>query len=212
MRMLFGRITLAVVGLGIIATPAMAQLAGQPVYAIPGGTGLSVNADLGVSIDPSGFNTLAARATLGLPMVSLTAGIEPDILDAGENQIMVGGAVTLLPLPTTSLRLQANVGYGLDSETLAVPIGVVVDVKPPTPALSVNPWVFPQFRIVRVSFLGTTETSTGVGVSAGVNLGLPGGLGGHVALDYDADAEAITAGIGVHYNISVPGLGMVPGM
>jgi hypothetical protein len=212
MRMQFGRITLAVVGLGIIATPAMAQLAGQPVYAIQKGTGVSLNADLGVNLDPGDFNTLAGRATLGLPMVSFTVGFEPEVLDGFENQIMLGGAVTVLPLPTTSIRLQANVGYGLDSETWAVPIGVVLDVRPPTPALSVNPWVFPQFRITRVSAFGITDTQTGLGISAGLSLGLPGGLGGHVALDYDVESEVILGGIGVHYKISVPGLGMVPGM
>jgi len=212
MRKRFDTIALAALAAALVATPATAQLTGQPVYAIPGGTGVSLNADVGVSIDPSGFNSFAGRASLGLPMIGLTAAFQPEVLDAVENSIMFGGAVTVLPLPTTSIRLQANVGYGLDSEILRVPIGAVLDVRPPTPAISVNPWVFPSFRITRVSFLGTTETSTGVGVAAGLNVGLPGGLGGHVALDYDADSEVLVAGFGVHYKISVPGLGMVPGM
>ena len=205
----FGRVTLAAVGLVLLSTPGMAQLAGQPVYAIPKGTGVSLNLDAGTilsnGVDAFDFMTLAGRATLGLPMVSFTAAFEPEVLDAFENQLMAGAAVTVAPLPTAAVRLQANVGYGLDSKTLVATPGVALTLSPPSPVLRVEPWIFPQFRVV-VPDVGDTEAD--FGISGGVNVGLPGGVGGHVALDYDNFSESITAGIGLHYRITVPGLGM----
>jgi hypothetical protein len=188
----------------VIATPAVAQLGGQPVYAIPKGTGVTVNADFGVGIDPGSYNTGAARVSLGLPMVAFQAGFEPEMLDAAENQIMGGAAVTLMPMPV-ALRIQASVAYGLDSKNMVVPAGVVIGFNVPSPSLSVEPWVYPS---VRISMPDVGDTEFGFGGSAGVSIGLPGGLGGHVALDYakypDVDA-IITGGIGVHYAIRLPG-------
>lgn len=202
------KLSVAALALSLAATPAAAQLAGQPVYAIPKGTGVSINADFGISIDPGSFNTAAARVTLGMPMIRFQAGFEPNMLDAGESQLAVGAAFSLMPMPV-SLAIQAGLGYGMDSEAMTIPVGVVIGLNVPSVAMSVDPWIFPQIRHVRVDVLGTTASNTDFGLSAGVNVSLPAGIGGHLALDYDNASEAITAGIGLHYKIAVPGLGMM---
>jgi len=207
------RLSAAILALGLVATPVAAQLAGQPAYAIPKGVGLGLNLDFGMQLDPSvtgGSNNLAARVTLGLPMIKFTAAFQPAVLDnetpGGESRVMAGAAIQLMPMPV-SVRLQANVGYGMDSKDIALNPGVVIGLNVPSPAISVEPWIMPAFRYRRNDAAGTS--TSGFGVSAGVNLGLPGGIGGHVGLDYDADAEVFTGGLGLHYTLSIPGLGMM---
>ncbi|MGD2135473.1 MAG: hypothetical protein PVF27_04895 [Gemmatimonadales bacterium] len=194
----------------VVALAIGAQTASAQNYAVPKGVGVTVAADAYAGIDPSDVYFLQARAALGLPMIAFQARFIPDVLDAGENSIGLDAAYGL-PLTNVpvSLQLQAGVGYGLDSEAITVPAGVVVGFNVPSPMLSVEPWIFPQVRYVRVDVLGTTSSNTDFGVTAGLSVGLPGGIGGHVALDYDNAGESISASLGVHYRISVPGLGMV---
>lgn len=193
--------------LGLAATPVLAQLPNQPVYAIPKGVGLGLNADLGFGVDPSGNSGISARATLGLPMIKFTLGLAPDMMDNGENTLMIGGAIALIPMPV-SIRLQINAARGLTSNDMAAVVGGVIGLNVPSPALSIEPWVMPS---VRISIPDVGSSSSNVGVSAGVNLGLPGGLGGHAALDVTrvGGTNFIGAGVGVHYMLSVPGLGMM---
>jgi hypothetical protein len=53
----------------------------------------------------------------------------------------------------------------------------------------------------------TGDSNTDWGGTAGRMGTLPGGLGAHAAIDYDHYSTATTIGIGVHYKLSVPGLG-----
>jgi hypothetical protein len=193
--------------IGFAVAPAAAQLPNQPVYAIPKGVGLGLNADFGLGIDPSGNSGIAVRATLGLPMIKLTLGLAPDMMDNGENTLMVGGAVQLIPMPV-SIRLQANAGRGLTSNDMGVVVGAVIGLNVPSPAISVEPWVMPSMRFTIPDVGGS---SSDPGVSLGVNLGLPGGIGGHAALDIMrvGGTNFIGGGIGLHYMLSVPGLGMM---
>ncbi|MEX1051485.1 MAG: hypothetical protein WEC54_08020, partial [Gemmatimonadales bacterium] len=192
------KLAVAALAIGYAVAPAAAQLPNQPVYAIPKGVGLGLNADLGFGVDPSGSSGIAVRATLGLPMIKLTLGLAPDMMDnGGENTLMVGGAFQLIPMPV-SIRLQANAGRGLTSNNMNVAIGGVIGLNVPSPALSVEPWVFPS---IRLSIPDVGESSSNIGVAAGVNIGLPGGIGGHAALDVTrvGDANVIGAGVGLHY-------------
>lgn len=208
------KLSAAILALGLVASPLAAQLAGQPVYAIPKGVGLGLNADFGMQLDPSvtgGSNNLAVRATLGLPMIKVTAAFQPKMLDAGESAIMGGASFALMPAPV-SVRIQATAGYGMTAKNLVAVPGVVIGLNVPSPMLSIEPYVMPSLRYTHFNGGGS---NTAVGVSAGVNLGLPGGLGGHVALDYarfsiaGVTSHAVTGGIGIHYMLSVPGLGMM---
>src|SRR5213592_4033689 len=60
-----------------VATPAAAQWAGMPAWNNPkGGTGVTINGDVGVPNSDAGKGTaFGARATVGLANINLTAGI-----------------------------------------------------------------------------------------------------------------------------------------
>ena len=93
-------------------------------------------------------------------------------------------------------------------------------VNVPTPGIGIEPWIMPRFNLSRTSFGGESITQTGFGASGGVNINLPMGLGVHVVVDFAKFGETtsgmmtalesspMTAGIGLHYKIAVPSLGL----
>lgn len=198
---------LLVVGLAIGTSAASAQ-----VWAVPKGVGVTVAGDFNARLSTGTPMYIDGRVALGLPMVGFQATVTPDVMDAAETTAGVDAAVQLIPMPV-SVRVQAGARYGTDSKTLMVPAGVVVGLNVPTPMLSVDPWIFPQ---VRYSHFDGGGSNTDFGVTAGVNIGLPSGLGGHLAIDYDnatADIgefkDGLAVSLGVHYRISVPSLGVM---
>jgi hypothetical protein len=64
----------------------------------------------------------------------------------------------------------------------------------------------------RVSLAGESDSEVGFGASGGLNINLPVGLGFHAALDMltigDPSISPLTAGVGIHYKIAVPSLGL----
>ena len=72
----------------------------------------------------------------------------------------------------------------------------------------------PRVQYRRVSLSGVSGSDLGYGVSGGLNLTLPVGLGAHVAIDYMkiGSASPIVFGTGLHYTIPFPGVPIVPGM
>jgi len=196
-----------VVGLAIGAGAAQAQ-----VWAVPKGVGVTVAGDFNANLSTGTPTFIDGRIALGLPMVGFQATFTPNVMDAAENNVGVDAAVQLIPMPV-SVRVQAGARYGTDSKTLMVPAGVVIGLNVPSPMLSVDPFVFPQVRYTHFDGGGS---NTDFGVTAGLNIGLPSGLGGHIAVDYDnatADIgefkDGLTVAVGVHYRISVPSLGMM---
>jgi hypothetical protein len=213
--------------LGALARPAGAQLLGNPVYFSPKQpTGLTLALDFGstlnlkydgvkyvvggASVKP---NNLGARATLGLPLITVGVGVgifNPDLTVAGvsadkETQFMGNAALKIFspPLVPVGISVQAGAGYlqqgsGTGSvKTISVPIGLGVAIKPPTPGVSVEVWGAPrlQFNAVSVSG-GGSRAQAGIGASGGVNLGMPMGLGLHLAVDYTKMSGKASAGTG----------------
>ena len=234
MRAHLGRLTAAALAVGFTASTAGAQLPGNPVYAPGGAGGLTLAADFGKGVnDASGkTNFIGARAELGLPLirVAVGAGIFDPKLASGENEVALAGSAALQvfggPLIPISIRAFAGLGYhkisgsggtGGDVTTINVPVGLAFAVNVPTPGFSIDPWVAPRVHITRISN-GISDTNLNLAVSGGVSFGLPIGIGVHVALDYtvvspgtdetSADVSPILLGIGVHYTISIPGLGI----
>ena len=242
------RLGTAALVLGALARPAEAQLVGNPVYFSPKQpTGLTLALDFGStlnlkydgvkytvggqSVKP---NNLGARATLGLPLITVGVGVgiyNPDFnLADKETQFMGSAALKIFspPLVPIGISLQAGAGYLKSGSVkiISVPIGLGVAVKPPTPGLSVEVWGAPrlQFNAVSVSGVGS-RAQAGIGASGGVNLGMPMGLGLHIAVDYAKlsakaaagtgsltlpETQAITFGAGLRYTFTIPGLPMVP--
>lgn len=209
-----------------VATPAVAQQAGNIVYVSPKhGTGISIMGDYARGLnDASGkTNYFGARAIVGLPLITVSAG--GGIVQNGESEFTVGGNASLnilsAPLLPVAVAIHGGVGY-LDAggqTTLNFPIGVAIAVRPPSPGVSFEPWIAPRINIRRVSN-GTSSTSSNFGVSGGINIGLPNGIGLHAAFDYVAvssdipgvsssDVSPLIVGVGLQYKISVPGLGMM---
>jgi hypothetical protein len=159
----------------------------------------------------------------------------PDVTGADRAVQFMGSAALKLfspPLLPIGLSLQAGAGYlkqgptGSEVKTLSVPVGIGVAIKPPTPGLSVEVWGAPRLQFNAISVTGGgRRAQAGVGASGGVNLGMPTGLGLHLAADYtkmSAKASAGTGGltlpqtqtlvlgVGLHYTFTIPGLPMVP--
>jgi hypothetical protein len=207
--------------LSLAAKPAIAQLVYNPTYFAPNpGTGLTVSGDFGDQVSPSTAKgtSFGARADLGLPMITVGVGLasfKADGVGAASTINFAGTAgYTLMSLPLTgvSVSLHAGVGYWSKSgaNQMNVPFGVTLGIKPPSPGVSLEPWVSVRGHYFKPN-VGSATTK--FGGSAGVNVGLPMGLGFHGAVDYlnISGGAPFTIGVGVHYKFSVPGLGVVPG-
>jgi hypothetical protein len=241
---------LSLLGLSLAAaTPALAQLQALPVYFSPkGGTGISINGDFGrvSSAKADGFSlsshptSIGGRVYLGLPIVTLGVGAasyDPKVVTLqNETQYMGSAAFKVFggPLVPVAVSLQVGAGYLKQGQgifalkTVSVPIGLGVAINIPTPGASLEPWVAGRVQLNSSSTGGggtsLSQTRTGIGVSGGLNMGLPIGLGLHVAADWSSfgakttspipdlrtKLEMLTIGVGVHYMIRLPGLPGVP--
>jgi hypothetical protein len=237
---------------GSLAQPAAAQLAATPVYFSPKQpAGLTLALDFGSTLnleyDGAKYtvggqavtpNILGARVLLGLPFITLGVGAgsySPDITGADKAVQFMGSAALKLfspPLVPIGISLQAGAGYlkqgptGSEVKAISVPVGIGVAIKPPTPGLSVELWGAPRLQFNAVSVTGGgSRAQAGIGASGGVNLGMPIGLGLHVAADYTKmsakaaagtgsltlpQTQALVLGVGLHYTFTIPGLPMVP--
>lgn len=231
------------------ASPAAAQMAANPVYVSPKTpTGLTLGLDFGTTLSTkvSGVtatnkpNHVGARATLGLPFVAIGLGAgqwrADDVAGTKETQFQGNLGLKLFspPLVPLGIGLQAGAGYlkqtsGTDSRTtISIPLGVGIAVKPPSPSVSFEVWASPRVQLNAVRQTGTiagNKVQAGIGGSAGVNVGMPMGLGVHVALDVVKmtekgavgtgsftlpEMQTVVLGLGVHYTFTIPGLPVVP--
>jgi opacity protein-like surface antigen len=231
MKRFFGVIAVLALAMGLATEVASAQLAGNPVYAINPGVGVTLNGDFGVGVNGDADSTkfYGGRIVLGVPMVSFWVGGGTYIHTnpAIENEITLGGgaAINLIkaPILPVALTLQvggATLGCGDDCSNLNVVAGPALKVNVPTPGIGIEPWIMPRVHMSRVSFGGESITQTGFGVSGGLNINLPMGLGLHAVVDFASFSEKtagvmtmlenspMTAGIGLHYKIAVPSLGL----
>ncbi|NIM52431.1 MAG: hypothetical protein GTN62_14075 [Gemmatimonadales bacterium] len=219
MKRFLGGIALVALAVCSIPDTGSAQMSFSPVWGLPGGVGVTINGDYGRGLnDESGKeNYIGGRVVVGLPMVSIFAGGGMVTLDPDSKISFGGGAavnVIKAPMLPVAVAVQGGVGY-IDAagvKTLNFPIGPVVSINVPSPAVDVKPWIMPRVHIQRVSN-GTSDTEVGFGASAGLNVTLPMGVGGHVALDWmtigDPSVKPFLVGIGAHYTISVPSLGVM---
>lgn len=230
MKTTLGRCFAMVLALSLVGDQVAAQLAANPVYMSPKGpNGLTLGFDFGTTVSTDladKANHIGGRAILGLPFVKL--GVGGGMWDAGspgadkEFQFSGTAAISLFSPPLVPVGIQAQVGAAYLSagggalKAFNVPLSIGVGVKPPTPGVSLELWGAPRFQITRSEFtvLGTSvsSTDTGVGASAGVNLGMPTGLGLHAALDMlnMNSSTTIVLGVGLHYTFTLPGIPLVP--
>jgi opacity protein-like surface antigen len=210
------RMVMIVVLVATVATPAAAQWLGMPVWNNPkGGTGITVNGDVGIPNSDWGKGTaFGARASLGLANITLTAGLaswKPDgpgaesVTGFGGNAAfrIIGGS--LIPV---SLNLQVGAARhgaaNLDSATTRVTAGGGIAVSVPTPGLSIEPYLSLTNRWYKESGISGTESNFGWTLGANVNFGM---LGAHLAYDSESAGSGVTGGIfglGVHVALKAP--------
>ena len=234
MKRLFGGMAVVALAMGIATEAVSAQLDGNPVYAVNPGVGVTLNADYGRGLnDESGeTNYYGARVVLGVSAVSFWGGVgqvdmrNPDpTVDDTEVSWGGGAAINLIkaPLVPVSLTLQlgaASVGCGDDCNDIRFVAGPALRINIPTQIIGIEPWVMPRYHMERNSSGDESVMQHAFGVSGGLNIRLPMGLGFHIVVDYadlpDAiegtfaipESSPVTGGIGLHYKIAVPSLGL----
>ena len=140
----------------------------------------------------------------------------------GDSEVTFGGGVAIKvvkgPLVPVEVSLQGGVGYLSETggNRLNIPLGLAVVIDVPSPAISIKPWAMPRIHVQRNSpDVGDSQSEIGFGVSGGLIIGAPNGVGAHATLDWmtiDYGAGSVTPllfSVGVHYNISVPSLGIM---
>lgn len=202
----------------LVAMPAAAQWAGMPAWNNPkGGTGITVNADLGLPNEDGGKGTaFGARASLGLANLSITAGVsswKPNGSDESTTSFagvaafrVIGGS--LIPV-SLNLQLGAGTASEITTGTATFPkmtnilVGAGISASVPTPGLSIEPYLSISNRWHKPTGL-STESNIGWVLGANVSLGL---LGLHVAYDSESMGGGTTAGvlgIGAHFALKAP--------
>ena len=239
MRLFVGPLATLALAATTLAQPARAQLLANPVYVSPKAPGgLTLAADFGTTAQTKVAGVtqaakpmnLGVRANLGLPIINVGVGVglyDPRGGASKVTQFSADAALKIFspPLVPVGVAFQAGIGYAKRDSTFkeyTVPLAIGIAVKPPTPGLSVEGWAAPRVQLGLVSVSGNSTLQAGYGISAGVNLGLPTGLGLHAAIDWSKLAAKTTSslslpqtqtfvvGVGVHYTFTIPGLPMVP--
>jgi hypothetical protein len=205
------------------------------------GVGLSEDAELAPGETPG---AVGGHMYVGTPLVHVMWGaayVDPGAPDSitFEGSVSFGGnvALTLFRSPTSFLvlSLQGGVGYvnfsDIETKYLDFPVGIGVALNAPAPSVSVEPWLGVRAH-VRSTTVGAGSpllsggltqddfgTQVGFGLSGGITLGLPSGLGVWGALDwmtikpYAGAAERASPfllGGGILLKFHVPSLG-IPG-
>ena len=199
------------IGLALVAVPVEAQLAFFPVDALPSAgdtpaTFLGATYGRGVN-DGSGkldaYGAFVGRSGIG-SRATIAAGV--GMIDAAESEWTYGAAIGVDVLPAGSaaqLSLQSGVGYFSpidDVSSLHIPVGLALKGMIEGPTANVAPWVMPRLSIFRNSVGDFSDTATEFGVSGGVAVTLPSGLGFHTSIDVLAsDPSQALLGVGVHY-------------
>ena len=151
--------------------------------------------------------------TLGLGFITVGAGASSVNLGSGAGSEWSYGAnlsVNIVSAPLVPVGVSVFAGFGTISvagnSQNSYPVGAAIAVKPPTAGVGIEIWAAPRVDIKNAA----ATTATNFGISGGVNLDLPIGLGIHVALDYVAvsDAAPLLLGLGAQYKFVIPGLGL----
>lgn len=208
---------LATAGLVILlAAPAAAQFQGMPVWNSPkGGTGVSINGDVGLPSNESGGGTaFGARASVGLANLTLTGGIASWTPEGGDQAFTsVGGGAafriiggSLLPVSINLIvgaaqRGEVDAGVITFPATTTVVAGGGISAGLPTPGISIEPYVSVTERLAVAS--GDTESALGVTFGANVGFGM---LGLHLAYDTMSSNGVSQSifGIGAHVSLKAP--------
>ncbi len=198
----------------VMATPAVAQWLGEPVWNSPsGGTGVTISGDYAhPNADYGKGNTWGGRASLGLSTLTFTAGVaswkQPG---ATQSLTSVGGNVAFRLIGGSLLPVAINMqlgGASTSSSGVAAKATTIVgaagiSVPLPTPGFSIEPYFSPGIRY-RNSGGGTNTTNFGYVFGANLGFGL---VGVHLAYDHEHEKSGpgtSVFGVGAHLNLHLP--------
>jgi len=200
----------------LTAAPAAAQWFGMPVWNSPkGGTGVTINGDLGIPNTNGGKGTaFGARATVGLANLSLTAGLASwkpkgavdNVTSVGGNAAfkVIGGSLIPVALNLQIGAARAGAANG-DSATTRLTAGAGVAVSVPTPGISIEPYLSITNRWYKASGITGTTSNLGWTLGANANFGM---FGVHLAYDSESYGGLIgtvgTFGLGAHVALKAP--------
>ena len=207
------------------------------------GVGLNEDAELVPGETPW---AAGGHVYVGTPLVHFMGGaayVEPNAPDSISltGAVSFGGNVALTlyrsPMSLLVLNLQGGAGYvsfsDIETRYLDFPVGIGVALNAPAPSVSVEPWLGARVH-VRSTSVGAGSpllsgglsqddfgTQVGFGLSGGITLGLPSGLGVWGALDwmtikpYAGAAQRTSPfllGGGILWKFHVPSLGIPRGV
>jgi hypothetical protein len=196
------------------AAPAAAQWFGMPVWNSPkGGTGVTINGDLGMPNNNGKGTAFGARATLGLANLALTAGVvswkpsgQPDnVTSIGGNAAfkVIGGSLIPVALNLQLGAARAGAANG-DSALTRLTAGAGIAVSVPTPGISIEPYLSITNRWYKESGLSGTSSNLGWTLGANASFGM---FGLHAAYDSENFGPGLTVGsfgIGAHIALKAP--------
>ena len=199
----------------VAAAPAAAQWLGMPVWNSPkGGTGVTINGDLGMPNGNGKGTAFGARATLGLVNLSVTAGVaswKPK--GAAESATSVGGNAAFKIIGGSLIPVALNLQIGAaragaennDSAKTRVTAGGGIAVSVPTPGISIEPYLSVTNRWYKESGISGTTSNMGWTLGANANFGM---FGVHLAYDSENYGGLIgtvgTFGLGAHVALKAP--------
>ena len=197
------------------ATPVAAQWFGMPVWNSPkGGTGVTINGDLGMPNSNGKGTAFGARATVGLANLSLTAGLvswKPsgavdNVTSVGGNAAfkIIGGSLIPVALNFQVGAARAGAANG-DSATTRLTAGGGVAVSVPTPGISIEPYLSITNRWYKASGISGTSSNLGWTIGANASFGM---FGVHLAYDSENVGAPVgtvgTFGLGAHFALKAP--------
>lgn len=199
----------------LLATPAMGQLVGFPVLALPSGdadgaTSVGAAFARGLNDNSGKQNGFAAGVVRAMEMVSF--GVSGGYVASDTDELTLGGRVGYHVLSETDAPVQVTVQSGLawrsldfspdDITQLNIPVGVAIQSNSDGPA---SAWVMPRWNFLRSSSGGSSNTESKFGASAGGSYAMESGAGIFAVLDLQrfetvgGDESALGFGIGLFY-------------
>lgn len=203
----------------LVVTPAVAQLPGVPVFALPAsadGASTFVGAEYARGLNDDSGELDAVSVTIGRSMERVSAALLGGYIASGFDEVTLGASVGvhLLSDAPVQLTLQSGIGWAAfdgitdDLTTLNFPIGLAFQGPASGGSgLQITPWVMPRLDIARISGddLPESNTATNFAVSGGLAVTSESGFGAHVSGDVIFDNEGIDTdypflfSVGLHY-------------
>ena len=218
--------------LGLSSKDASAQMAGFINYPAIGGVGVKLWGDYGRGLndDAGKANYFGGRAELGIPVASFWVGagaVSPDQVEGYEVTVGGGAGINLIKGPMVPIKVSVQAGYatiasgrftGEGGRLRTIPFGLAAAANLGTGGVSVVPWAYAFGEWVHLNPTdGESLSKIGYGISGGLELNLPVGLGIYAAIDWssvdllggtDTRTNPLTAGFGLSYKATIPSLGM----